>query len=137
MWAVDEEHLPHYLLPRDCPRVCWATAGCREPVLTSPAARVVAIEHGWVRHLPSARLFVHLLNPAGFNELDKGAGYWVADRVVRVLDVRQVDDCFAVLGESDIELRLTESLWPYVDAVVAGAEQFSAIRMRHALPREP
>jgi hypothetical protein len=22
VWAVDEKHLPNYLLPRDCPRVC-------------------------------------------------------------------------------------------------------------------
>src|ERR1043165_10151297 len=23
VWAIDEQHLPHYLLPRDCPRVTF------------------------------------------------------------------------------------------------------------------
>ena len=44
VWAVDEEHLPHYLLPRDCPRVCWATGDAAGPLLGSPARRVVAVE---------------------------------------------------------------------------------------------
>jgi hypothetical protein len=69
--------------------------------------------------------------------LDAGAGYWVSERDAAVLEVRRVDDCFAAIAETGAELRLTPDLWPYVDAVRAGAAEFSAIRMRNAQPRRP
>lgn len=49
VWAVDEEHLPNYLLPRDCPRVtfCPVPGSISEDVARlmsySTARRVVAI----------------------------------------------------------------------------------------------
>jgi len=68
VWAVDEEHLVNYLLPREFPRV---------------------------------------------------------------------DDCFAAVADAGAELRVTASLWPYVDALLEGGGEFSAIRMRNAVPRQP
>jgi hypothetical protein len=136
VWAIDEAHLPHYLLPRQCPRVCWATpAGERHGLLGSPAARVIVIEHTWAPRLSHAGLDVHRLDPSGFTLLDAIAGYWVSARDVRVLEVHRVEDCFAALAEHDVELRLTASLWPYRDAVVANTGDFSVIRMRNAQPR--
>lgn len=137
VWAVDEERLPNYLLPRQCPRVCWATGrGQHEDLLSSPAARVIAVEHGWVPHLLRASLNVHLLDPASFTLLDPTAGYWISEQTVRVENVRHVDDCFPALAEHGVEVRLTSSLWPYVDAVVAARAEFSVIRIRNARPRE-
>jgi hypothetical protein len=98
---------------------------------------VVAIEHGWVPRLLDAGLNVHRLDPAGFSVLDAGAGYWVSEREAAVADVRRVDDCFAAVAGAGAELRLAPSLWPYVDAVRDGAAEFSAIRMRNAVPRQP
>ncbi len=68
-------------------------------------------------------------------EFDATAGYWVSEQEVRVAEVRRVDDCFTALAARDVELRLTSSLWPYADAVVAAAGEFSIIRMRNAQPR--
>ncbi len=136
VWAVDGDRLANYLLPRDCPRVCWATpADDAQPLLASPAARVVTVEHAWAARLTGAGLFVHDLDPAGFTLLDPVAGYWVSDRPAAVRAVRRVDDCLAALAQAGVELRLTTDLWPYVDAVVAAGARFSAIRMRNAAPR--
>lgn len=129
VWAVDETRLPNYLLPRECPRVCWATPPAQHSLLSSPAARVIVVEHQWLSRLLQAALNVHQLDSANFTLLDATAGYWVSERTARVRDVRQVDDCLTALGQHDIEVRLTASLWPYVDAVVAGGGDFSAIRM--------
>jgi hypothetical protein len=135
VWAVDETHLPHYLLPRQCPRVCWATPGAHHWLLSSPAARVIVVEHRWAPQLLRAGLNVHRLDPRGFTLLDATAGYWISEQDVRVQQVRRVEDCFTAVAEHDVELRLTPSLWPYVDAVVAATPEFSAIRMRNAQPR--
>jgi hypothetical protein len=90
VWAVDEEHLVNYLLPRDCPRVTWAAGDGGDPVLRSPAPRVVVVEHAWASRLLGAGLTVHRLDPAGFAVLDRGAGYWVSERDTAVLEVRHV-----------------------------------------------
>jgi hypothetical protein len=137
VWAVDEEHLVNYLLPRQCPRVTWAPRGCVAPLLGSPARRVVAVEHGWVPRLRDAGLGVHRLDPEGFTLLDAGAGYWVSEHDAAVAGVHRVDDCFAAVADAGAELRVTPSLWPYFDAVREGAGEFSAIRMRNAVPRQP
>jgi hypothetical protein len=136
VWAVDEARLPNYLLPRQCPRVCWAVTGAEpDGVLRSPAARVIAVEHGWASRLFQAGLNVHLLDPAGFALLDAAAGYWISGQATRVETVRRVENSFTALAEQGVEVRLTPSLWPYVDAVVAAGGEFSAIRMRNAVPR--
>jgi hypothetical protein len=135
VWAVDEEHLVNYLLPRDCPRVTWATPDGGDPLLGSPAARVVVVEHAWSSRLAGAGLTVHRLDPAGFTPLDPGAGYWVSEDDTAVLEVTHVADCFEAIAATGAELRLTPNLWPYVDAVVAAGIEFSVIRKRNALPR--
>jgi hypothetical protein len=105
VWAVDGVHLPNYLLPRDCPRVCWA-AGDRLPgLLASPASRVICVEHAWSARLLFACLHVHELAPDGFAVLDAAAGYWVSENEVPVRSVRLVEDCFAALAEAGVELR--------------------------------
>lgn len=54
VWAIDEAHLPNYLLPRDCPRVTHTcdtqtTLADRERFFgVSRAARIVAIEPAWL-----------------------------------------------------------------------------------------
>lgn len=132
---MDEEHLPHYLLPRQCPRVCWRSSDATAPLLASTARRVVAVESGWVGRLSSATLHVHALDTTAFHLLDAEAGYWVAGEPVDVLSVQRVDDCVLALAARDVELRVVPSLWPLVDVVVEHALEFSAIRLRNALPR--
>ena len=135
VWAVDDVHLPNYLVPRDCPRVCWATTCGYSASLASPAPRVIAIEYDWLPRLVEARLQVHELDPTGFTEVDAVAGYWVNPNDVQVRAVRRVDDCVAALAEAGIELRLTGALWWYADAVVETCTEFSIIRMHNAAPR--
>ncbi len=125
VWAVDEAHLPHYLLPRDCPRVCRP----------GPDGPIVAIEAGWADRLDEAPLHVHRLAPDGFAVRDAGAGYWTAAGPVAVLDVETITDCRAALAARGADLRVVDDLWPLVDEVVAGAGDFSCIRMREARPR--
>jgi hypothetical protein len=105
------------------------------PLLASPAQRVIAIENVWSGRLLTAGLHVHELDPGQFVLLDPAAGYWVSDDEAPVCGLWPLDDCFAAIAERQVELRLTPSLWPYFDAVVAHCSEFSAIRMRNAHPR--
>jgi RimJ/RimL family protein N-acetyltransferase len=126
VWAVDEAHLAHYLVPRDCPRVCWP----------GPDGPIVHVEEAWADRLDEAPLLVHRLAPDGFVVEDAGAGYWVSTDPAAVLGVEVVDDCRSALAARGAELQVVADLWALVDRVVAGAGEFSCIRMRNARPRQ-
>ena len=74
VWAVDLAHLANYLLPRECPRVCWVPSPAAGGLLAAPARRVIAVEHQWLPRLSGAGLQVHELEPDGFVCLDEAAG---------------------------------------------------------------
>jgi hypothetical protein len=62
VWAVDDAHLPNYLLPRACPRVTFRLSDKtskhdRVRFFTSAAPHVVAISGDWFARAMSQRLF--------------------------------------------------------------------------------
>jgi hypothetical protein len=141
VWAIEERLLHNYLLPRDCPRVTFYARPDSDPadvarLLGVTAARhVVAIESGWLAAVRETILFLYEFSPDGFVAIDEGAGYYIRETAVAPIGVRRVDDLLAELAARDVELRVTPSLWPLRDAVLASALQFSLIRMRNARPR--
>ena len=141
VWAIGERLLHNYLLPRDCPRVTFYAAAGSDPadvarLLGATAARhVVAIESGWLDAVRTATLWLYELPSATFELLDPVAAYYVSREAVRPSSVRRVDDLLGELLRHDVELRLTPSLWPLRDAVLASSLPFSFIRMSNAQPR--
>jgi hypothetical protein len=141
VWAIGERLLHNYLLPRDCPRVTFYARPESDPadatrLMGATAARyVVAIESGWLEAIREATLFLYEFPPDGFVVINEGAGYYVRETAVEPMAIRRVDDLLAELAARDVELRVTPSLWPLRDAVLASTLQFSFIRMRNAQPR--
>lgn len=141
VWAIDEERLPNYLLPRDCPRVTFYPCpdSTAEDVMrlmgASSAARVVAIETAWFERACSTPLYVYHLPSGYFDHVDATAGYYVSSAAVTPSQVCCIDNPLIELIRHNVELRVTPSLWPLRDAVIASSLQFSIIRMRNAAPR--
>lgn len=141
VWAIDEAHLPNYLLPRDCPRVCFAPS----PDMTPDDARLffpvrgprrmIAVEEAWRDRVARGRVFLYELPPQAFRLHDITAGYWVAP--VRVAKLHQFDigDLPAEIARRGAKLIHLPSLWPLFDAVTRSSVSYSAIRMRNAQPR--
>ncbi len=142
VWAIDYDHLPNYLLPRDCPRVTFYALPNSNPadvdrlLAGTSARRVVAIEAGWFGRVLTETIFLYELPADTFAVLDKGAGYYISREPVVPLSVRKIDDVVNELTQHDIELRIMPSLWKLRDAVVASTLQFSLIRMRNAVSRK-
>jgi hypothetical protein len=140
VWAIDETHLPNYLLPRDCPRVCFAsfektTAGDRTRYLTSNASRVIAIEWDWFERVRTALLYNYEFIDSTFALFDANAGYYLSREVVTPIRVYAINDLLLELEQRNIELRVLNDLWPLHDAVATSSLEFSMIRMRNAKPR--
>lgn len=139
VWAIDEEHLRNYLVPRECPRVTYyagpQTVSADVDQLLGKSRVVVAVESAWYERLRSCQLFCYELPPDNFESLDECAGYFVSSLPVVPARVEVISDLIVALLERDVELRFVPSLWPLHDAVVASTLQFSMIRMRNAQPR--
>jgi GrpB-like predicted nucleotidyltransferase (UPF0157 family) len=141
VWAIDEEHLPNYLLPRDCPRVTFA-AGPRTNgddrvrfLSCAAARRVIAIESAWLAPAAGQSLCLYRMPPAGFERIDDCAGYYVARDPVRPESVETIPSALDALLRRDVELRVLGNLWPLRDLVVQSTLEYSIIRMRNAQPR--
>jgi hypothetical protein len=140
-WAIDEEHLPNYLLPRDCPRVTFGVSAHTTDENRgayfggSIGRRVVAIESAWRQRIRICRLFVYEMPPQEFQLVDRSAGYWVARKPVVPTAVTEVADCLTEIRKLGAEVRICDELWPLYDVVLCSTLDYSIIRMRNARPR--
>jgi hypothetical protein len=136
VWAVDEERLRNYLLPRDCPRVTFyagpATSVADIERFLGANRAVVAFESGWLDRVLSARLFVYRMPPATFSCIDECAGYFVSRHRVVPERTDTVENALEALRGRGVEVRILPSLWSLHDAVARSTLQFSMIRMRNA-----
>ncbi len=142
VWAIDEPHSPLYWFPRHCPRVTfWRTANALGPDATAlftgtAAQRVHAIESGWLARVQQTNVYAYVFPADSFEPMASADGHWVSRRAVVPRAVEPVGDLLARHVEAAIELRVTPSLWPLHDALLAsGLPTFSMVRMRSAQPR--
>ena len=137
VWAIDDEHVPSYWFPRDCPRATFWAGPETTPSdagLLHGAPRVHAIEWAWLERFRKARVFLYRLPPEPFEPRDDTAGYWVARQPVEPIDRVELTDLVASHAEAGIELRLVTNLWPLWNRVIASTLEFSGIRLRNAAP---
>ncbi|MDP3854871.1 DUF6886 family protein [Phenylobacterium sp.] len=139
VWAVDEDHLVNYLLPRDCPRITYG----RGPETTdedaarflTDARRVVAFEAAWLERVLACPLRIYEFPTASFNVALADAGYWISREPVIPLEERVRANLVEALIEAGAEVRVLQDFWPLSDAVAASSLEFSIIRKRNAQPR--
>jgi len=143
VWAIDADHSHIYYFPRNCPRVTFyagesTSAEDVQRFLSLTTARhVAAIESAWLPAMREVHLYRYQLPAESFAMRDEGAGYWVSRQTVQPLAVEPVSDLLDALVAAGVELRVTASLWPLYEAVIASTLQFSIIRWRYAAPRLP
>jgi hypothetical protein len=138
VWAIEQRTLSNYLLPRDCPRVCFRPGKATDPgdlALLEGAAAIIAIEAKWVERARGMTLFVYDMPAAGFGLEDDNAGYWTSGGAVVPGGCSEVADLPAGIAEAGARLIIRSSLWPLHDRVRDSGLAFSMIRMRNAGPR--
>jgi hypothetical protein len=142
VWAIDEAHLPNYLLPRDCPRVTYGVGTRTTPEELarffgpSRARRVVAIEEAWRVRIAQCRLYLYRLPDETFDVSDANAGYYISRCAVTPLSVTTVENLLQTMTELGAEYRFFDDLWPLRNAVIGSSLEFSIIRWRNARPQQ-
>lgn len=139
VWALAEPFLPNYLLPRDCPRICYCavertTPEDRERFLGA-ASRVVAFEADWLDRVRTGKLALYEMPPETFVDAHQEAGYWISRESVTPRRMTILDDVLGSLVATGVEVRVLQDFWPLADAVAESSLRFSIIRKRNARPR--
>lgn len=137
VWAVDPQRLAHYLLPRDCPRVCfYALPDSSKPDrhLLGSSQHVVAIESAWLERAWQTALTLYRFDPSDFECCDQEAGYWVSSQPQQPVETQTYPSALQALAATGVEIRVLPNLWPLQRQVVLSGLAFSCIRMRNAQP---
>ena len=139
VWAVDEDHLVNFLVPRACPRITFgrgaATTEADEARFLGGVRRVVAFEAAWLERVRAGALFIYEMPAASFEPELAEAGYWVSGEAVAPLGMRQERDLLAALARAGAEVRILQDFWPLCDAVANSSLEFSIIHKDAARPR--
>ena len=137
VWAIDDEHVPAYWFPRDCPRgTYWAVGSTSdedvERFLTgNRRLRVHAFQRDWLDAFRSARLWGYVLPAESFERYERAAGYWVSREAVEPTEVVELGDLFDRHAAASIELRVVPDLAAVWSRVIASTLEFSGIRLRN------
>lgn len=136
VWAISDQRIANYLLPRDCPRVCFrageASSDADVERFLGDETVVIAIEEDWVERLRAGKLHRYTMPNDGFMLQDEGAGYWVSYGAIEPVGVEFLDDLPGAIAAEGVTLKVLPSLWEMHDAVKESSLVFSMIRMRNA-----
>lgn len=141
VWAIDEERLPNFLTPRDCPRVTYhigkKTSDCdKNKFFTSSSVKhVVVIENNWFERMKNSTLYLYEFDISEFELQDDVAGYYISKTPQVPIAKYQVSDLFSELIQINVEIRITDNLWKIADEVKASTLNWSLCRMNNAKPR--
>ena len=127
VWAISEKELPNYLLPRECPRVCYRDQA---------GAKTIAVEEGWVGALEKTNLCIYVFGSESFEEHDPIAGYWISREPVVPKKIIKIDSPLLELTKRELTLKILPHLHDEKDFAVNNFEHFSIIRFRNAQPRD-
>jgi hypothetical protein len=140
VWAIAEDKVPNYLLPRDCPRVTFfpkdgsVPADINRLMGYTDARAVIAIEKKWIPIIQNTIIYKYEFNPKDFVLEDKSAGYYVLDKPQKPIAVTTINNILNELLKYDIELRIMSSLWKIREAVIKSSSDFSIIKMQNVTP---
>ena len=138
VWAIDEERLPNFLTPRDCPRVTYhvrenTTDDDRRRFFSSDTAKhAVIIENDWFDRMRNTTLYLYEFNPSDFIMQDEIAGYYVAATSQTPIAQHIVTDLFGALIARGVEFRVTDNLHRIADEIKGSTLGWSLCRMANA-----
>ena len=138
VFAITDDLLHNYLLPRDCPRVTWYAgaktnqADKKRFVGNSAANYIVVVESGWYQRIKETTLYCYEFPAENFTLIDECAGYYISYNPIVPISIKSINDIMAELLKRNIELHFTSSLIQLADAVSKSTLNFSLIRMRNA-----
>lgn len=140
VWAIAEETLWTYLLPRDCPRIAYRynPQASEYDVSTylhgDRHKRVLAIESGWFDRCCTTKLYCYEFNAEPFSLYDQHALYYLAYTSVQPVAVSVITQPLKAIMQRGVDVYLLPELWDLRELIVQTTLSWGFIRMRNAAP---
>lgn len=140
MYAIADTLLHNYLLPRDCPRICFCSTNKtlefdKEKFFDKIQSDfVIAIEKKWYKRIQETTLYCYEFPLDDFILLDEEAGYYISYKRVTPIAMQPVNNLIKELQSRNVELLIKETLWTLAQEVSQSTLRYSLIRMRNAIP---
>ena len=141
VWAIDEERLPNFLTPRDCPRVAYhigknTSKVDRKSFFTSSTIKhTVIIESDWFDRMKDTTLYLYEFDINNFELQDEIAGYYISKTPQVPIAKHKVTDLFSELITRNVEIRVVDNLWDIADKIKSSTLNWSLCRMKNAKPK--
>lgn len=141
VWAIDENRMPNYLTPRNCPRVAYhvnpntSKSDIKRFFTSSTVKHAIVIESKWFKSMMSTTLYLYEFHPDNFEIQDDVAGYYVSTSTQIPIAKYALADLFSELIRRNVEIRITDNLWTFADEIKTSTLNWSLCRMDFAEPR--
>lgn len=141
VWAIDENRLPNFLMPRNCPRVTYHVGAQTTPLdrhrffSSSSMTHAIIVENTWFPIIKNTTLYLYEFDVSDFVVQDEVAGYYVSQTTQYPKGIITVPDLFSELINRNVEIRIIDNLWDVADAVKTSTLNWSLCRMKNATPR--
>lgn len=138
VFAIFDKMLHNYLLPRDCPRVCFYagenTSGADKLkfIENSNATYVINVEERWKETMAKTKLYRYEFNPDSFEMLDENAGYYISYNEQIHVNETVIDNIFTELKNRNAELRFLPSIIKLAEQTAKSTLNYSIIRLKNA-----
>lgn len=138
VFAVSDIMLHNYLLPRDCPRVCYyaKTNSSQEDIDkyigNTDKKYIINVDERWIDRINNSKMYLYEMPYESFELLDEGAGYYVSYKTIKPINMFTIVNLKEELEKRNAELRALPSLKLLSKEISFSTLQFSIIRMRNA-----
>ncbi|MEY5041245.1 MAG: hypothetical protein RLZZ414_793, partial [Bacteroidota bacterium] len=117
VWAIGEKLLHNYVLPRDCPRVCYypktfsqmLSYSCMFNLDKKPF--VVAVPQYMFDTILNTKLYIHQFAPFNFKLIDEIANYYVSAQIETCINIFEINNILAYFDHNPfVELKFIKDL---------------------------
>jgi hypothetical protein len=140
VWAIGEKLLHNYVLPRDCPRVCYypktfsqmLSYSCMFNLDKKPF--VVAVPQYMFDTILNTKLYIHQFAPFNFKLIDEIANYYVSAQIETCINIFEINNILAYFDHNPfVELKFIKDLEELKNVVIKSDLNFSIIRWKNYL----
>lgn len=136
VWAISEEKIYNYLLPRDCPRICInverksASWFGLTPLVKENTNAIIYTPKDWYIKIKNCTLFKYEFSVGNFKLIDSIAGYYVSEKTELPLGIIKINNCLEELEKLKIKFVNVskEEMVEIKEEVVNNLTDFSIIR---------
>jgi len=138
VWAIEEKKRHHYLLPRDCPRICIDVQQLPPqkdwlPNYRRSANGLIYVPNVWRKQIEQTTLYQYEFVLNHFELIDQIAGYYVSKQPETPIKKRVITSCMQELDSLNIALVFLDraAMFTLREHVLDKLRNFSIIRWRN------